>query len=156
MRNVIVLLCLLTAACTNERGLVEPPLPELLDSPDTVTLNGTSFITTAMMVSPLQQGHIGVFGLLETTDGTVPSGVSTGRIWLIHRNVIWTAPTSTDNRQLTGFPGAVEYFFAFGGPTDWPPGDSVDVVVEVRNASGVSQRLRTARQPIVMIGVDPP
>ena len=156
MRNAIVLLCLLIAACTNERGLVEPPLPELLGTPDTVTLNGTSFITSHMMVSPLLQGHIGVFGLLETTNGTVPAGVSTGRIWLIHDNVVWTAPTATDNRPLTGIPGAVEYFFAFGGPTDWPPDDSVDVVVEVRSGSGVTQRQRAPRQAIVITGVDPP
>ena len=147
MKRIVLGLCAAAAACAAASDLVGPVLPGLLGSPEIVTANGAPVVLTDLRVSTNGQTGVSVLGLLETTNGTTPSGVSAGRVWLIHDGLAWNAQTSPVNEPLTQVVGAIEEFVAGKGPA-WPVGDSVDVVVEVRDLAGTSHLLRGPRQVI--------
>ena len=92
-----------------------------------------------------------MLGILQTADGTTLNGASVGTLWLIHGDQAWTTTVTCVPDPLP--PYAIEKFVTGAGPK-WSLGDSVDVVVEVRDSSGNTQRLRSPRTSISY--VDPP
>ena len=88
---------------------------------------------------------VSVLGLLQTGDSTSLNGVSVTTLWLIHGDQAWR---TTASRGLDPFPPWVIEKFVTGEGPKWQLGDSVDVVVEVRDASGNLQRLRAPRTTI--------
>jgi hypothetical protein len=147
MKRIVFALCAAAAACGAASDLVGPVPAGLLSSPQVVVANGAPVMMSDIRVSNDGRTGVGVLALLETTNGTNPSGVSAGRVWLIHDGLAWRAQTSPVAEPLTQVVGAIEEFVAGGGPA-WPAGDSVDVVVEVRDLSGPIQLLRAPRQVI--------
>lgn len=145
MKRILIGVCALTAACGHSSVLVEPVPPDLLNTPYTVTVSGAPVAVSDVLVSTDGRRGVGVLGILQTTNGTNASGISTGRLWLVHGNSAWIAQTSAVPDPLP--PGDIEKFVGGGGPV-WSIGDSVDVVVEVRGGSGGTQLLRARRTAI--------
>lgn len=145
MKRILICVCALIAACGNPSVLVEPVPPGLLDTPFAITVGGAPLAISDVIVSTDGRRGVSLLGILQTTDGTNPTGISTGRVWLVHDNSAWIAQTSAVADPLPS--GDIEKFVVGGGPA-WSVGDSVDVVVEVRGGSGASQRVRGPRTVI--------
>jgi hypothetical protein len=144
MLRVVIAACVLVAACTELTGFLEPAPVALLNTPLTVTVSGKQ---VALGVDLTVHPNLGLSALLRTTDNSLwPSDVSSGRVWVLHRNVAWVTNTMPDPRLLPLAIG-LKAVVAAGGPT-WPVGDSADVVMELRDGSGTTQLVRAPRQVI--------
>jgi hypothetical protein len=142
--KVLIAACLLVAACTELSGFLEPAPPTLLTTPLIVTVGGKQ---VAVGVDLTAHPSLDLSAILRTTDNSIwPSAVSSGRVWVIHRNVAWVTNTMPDARPLPLAIG-LKAVVAAGGPS-WPAGDSADVVMELRDGSGTTQLLRAPRQLI--------
>jgi hypothetical protein len=147
MKPIVVALCVATAACASASDLVGPVPSGLLSSPQVILANGAPVMMSGIRVSADRRAGASVLALLQTTTGPNPGGISAGRVWLVHDGLAWNAQASPVVESLTQVVGAIEEFVAGGGP-QWPVGDSVDVVVEVRDSSGLTQLVRGPRQVI--------
>lgn len=147
MKRIVLALCVATAACAASSDLVGPVPSGLLSSPQVILANGAPVMMSDIRVSTDGRTGVGVLALLKTTTGPNPGGVSAGRVWLVHSGLAWSAQASPVAEPLTQVVGAIEEFVASGAPA-WAVGDSVDVVVEVRDSSGPTQFVRGPRQVI--------
>jgi len=150
MRPLVLLVTALTVACT-DRLPVGPIPSDLLSSPETISVNGTPVVMNDVFPTTDGRRGVGVLGILQTADGTTLNGASVGTLWLIHGDQAWTTTVTRVPDPLP--PYVIEKFVTGAGPK-WSLGDSVDVVVEVRDSSGNTQRLRSPRTSISY--VDPP
>lgn len=138
--------CLLIAGCSSDgSGLLGPVPPELLSSPTTITVDGTPITLGASVIADPRLRLTAVLGATNTAPW--PAGASTGRVWVIRNGLAWSAETEPDPLPLPLRVGAIAVI-APPGPS-WPVGDSVDVVMEVRDAEGAIQLLRAPRTQIV-------
>ncbi|HEY2375569.1 MAG TPA: hypothetical protein VGH98_06300 [Gemmatimonadaceae bacterium] len=144
MLRVLIGGCFFLASCTDLSGFLEPAPPALLNTPLTVTVGGKQ---VAFDVGLTAHPGLDLSALLRTTDNSIwPSAVSSGRVWVLHRNVAWVTNTTPDTRALPLAIG-LKIVLATGGPS-WPAGDSADVVMELRDGSGATQLVRAPRQVI--------
>lgn len=139
MKRILIGGCLLLVACGGRSTLVGPVPPDLLNSPTTITVSGSPVVMGFALVTTTSQRGVGLLGIVQTTDNSQVGGASVGRVWLVHGDIAWVANASRVTDPLPS--NVVEKFTTEGGPT-WPLGDGVDVVVEVRDASGGVQLLR--------------
>lgn len=145
MRRILIGACLLITACGSRSTLLEPIPPDLLSSPTTITVSGSPVVMSFALVTITTGRGVDLLGTIQTTNATQISGASVGRVWLVHGNVAWVANASRVPDPLP--PDVIEKFTTAGGPK-WPLGDSVDVVIEVRDVSGKAQLLQAPRQTI--------
>ena len=142
--KTILIACVLIAACSDSAGMLEPVPPGLRFSSSTITVSGTP---VALAVNVTAHPRLDVGALLTTTNRTGwPSSASPTRIWVVHRGVAWTATVTRDTRPIPLPFGAIAVITPLG--PSWPVGDSVDVVVQVRDG-GRTQLVRAPSTVIV-------
>jgi hypothetical protein len=146
MIRILLAACLFVVSCSSDgTGLLSPVPPNVLSSPYTITVSGTTIgVGASITASP----RIELSAFLGARDmQSWPAGATTGRVWVIRQGVAWSAITQPDPRALP-LPFGTIAVVAGPGPS-WPAGDSVDVVIEVRDANGSKQLLRAPRTVII-------
>jgi hypothetical protein len=139
MRRILICSCLLLAACGGQSTVVGPVPPNLLNSPTTITVSGAPVVMSFALVTTTTRSGVGLLGIVQTNDNLQIGGASVGRVWIVRGDVAWVANATRVPDPLPT--NVVEKFTTAGGPA-WPLGDSVDIVVEVRDANGGVQLLR--------------
>jgi hypothetical protein len=143
--KTILIACVLIAACSDSAGMLEPVPPGLRYSSATITVSGTP---VALAVNVTAHPHLDVGALLTTTNGTGwPSAALPTRVWVVRRGVAWTATATRDTRALPLPFGSIAVITPLG--PSWPVGDSVEVVVQVRDGGGRTQLVRAPSTVIV-------
>jgi hypothetical protein len=151
LRRFLVVL-VLSAACSNsfEPAASEPTPADVLTAPFQLTFGGTTVALSASAWRDMMPGNgldrrlVVILTLSTSSKAPWPTSRTTGRAWIIHGAESWvTTPVQEEQTTLpTGFSVT-----ARGGPL-WPVGDSMDVVLELKDAQGGIQRLRAPRQVI--------
>ena len=143
--RILLAASLLVLGCSDGSGLLGPVPPNLLNSPATITVDGTPIrLGAAATVDP----KLHLNAILGTTNLTPwPAGATTGRVWVIRNGVAWSSETAPDPRALP-LPLGAKAVIATGTGPNWPVGDSVDVVMEVLDGHGSTQLLRAPRSAI--------
>lgn len=146
MIRILLATCLLLVGCSSDgTGFLSPAPPNVLSSPYTITVSGTTVhVSASITASP--RIELSAF-LGATTMQSWPAGATAGRVWVIRRGIAWSTMTQPDPRALP-LPFGVIAVVAGPGPS-WPAGDSVDVVMEVRDGNGSTQLLRAPRTAII-------
>jgi|SRR5690348_14140339 hypothetical protein len=146
MMRILVAISLLALGCSGDSAFLTPVPPDMLSSPYSLTVDGTSIhLSAAAMADP--KLHLSA-GLSASNLTGWPAGATTGRVWVIRDGLAWSSPTEPDPRALP-LPFGVIAVIATGTGPAWPVGDSVDVVMEVLDGHGSTQLLRAPRTAIL-------
>lgn len=138
------------AACNSAPSSpIEPVSPDLLNSPNQVVVDNASLRLEIYPYRNFQPGTsvdtrmIAGFRLMVDA-GAFPAGLRAEKAWLVRGGEAWiTVPT---HQPETSTPTQIEYV-SRSGP-QWPVGDTVVGVVQLRDLLNHSYLLRSAPQPI--------
>ena len=122
----------------------------LITAPTSVVLDGKTFTLSASLwrdfqpISPPDGKPMLAVLQVQNRDGSdVPMTVTADTVWLVHGTEVWSGvPREERSRQDTA---PIYELVARDGPK-WEPGVHVDVVVQLRDASGRASRLRATNQ----------
>lgn len=143
--RILLAATLLVLGCSEGSAFLAPVPPDLLNSPSTITVDGTPITLGA---SATVDPKLHLTAILGTTNVSPwPAGATTGRVWVVRNGLAWTSATEPDPVALPLRLGAIAVIATGAGPT-WPTGDSVDVVMEVLDGHGSTQLIRAERTAI--------
>jgi hypothetical protein len=148
------LVCVLVAVCGCAK--TGPTAPDsasastLTTVPTVVVVEGKTFTLGASLwrdfqpISPPDGKPMIAVLHVQSSDGSaVPTTITADMVWLVHGTDVWSGvPREERSRQDTA---PIYELVARDGPK-WEPGVLVDVVVQLRDASGRASRLRVANQ----------
>ena len=140
-RSLRTLGLIFAASCAN---VIEPDplLPSLLGAPTELSLDGVVFEAEAFAWRDFQPGVGGdrsSLNVLVTVEADSPAA-TIDRVWAIRGSEVWGS-------EVTAVEGTSDWI-ARGGPR-WEPETTIQVVIQVRDAS-LSKHL--LRRPSVLIG----
>ncbi len=127
---------------------------QLLTAPDTVTINKTKLILETylwrdfMPISPPDGKPLrAVIKILPVNSETLPKNIIADKLWIIHKKEIWEESLPVKKSESSDEPLSKLEKVASGGPK-WEPGDSVTVVVQLKDGSGKAYLLKADNQMI--------
>jgi hypothetical protein len=136
------------AACNSAPlAPIERVSPDLLNSPNQLVVDNATLRLEIYPYRDFQPGievdtrMIAGFRLV-VSDGTFPVGLRAEKAWVVRGDEAWVSVPS----QQTSTPTQVEYVSRKG--PQWPVGDQVVGVVQLRDVRNNSYLLRSAPQPI--------
>jgi len=156
MRNLTAAAMIsLAVACGSSPTTPDAPsIPDLQSAPTRVVMQGKTLVLGAslgrdfMPIAPPDGRPLAGLVRISAEDGSpVPTDISAATTWVIHGSSsgdIWTTSGTPQPRDQTA-PALV--LLLTGGPK-WPPNDTVDVVVRLRDATGRVTLLRAPQQVI--------
>jgi hypothetical protein len=127
------------------------PPPDLRSAPTSAVIGGSSVTMAAslsrdfMPISPPDGRPLGGVLRIRTEDGSnIPTDVTADMVWVLHFSETWgTSVTPAIRRSASPV-----YEVSFADGPKWAPGDTVDVVVRLRDAAGKVALLRAPQQTI--------
>ena len=150
----VIFLVIAFAGCNENSVSVPPEIPinQLLNSPDTVIVQGRKlFLSTYMWrsfmpISPPDGYPLDAIVYVTGTDtGKLPAAISTDAIWIVNGQQVWRSNLSDQPGPADKLPTNRVVKVAFDGPK-WGPQIFVTVVVRVTDGRRGTVLLRADHQ----------